>query len=118
MTKEKPKTGKSNMIIAQGACNVIMDYYKKNLDQNVTMVSITGLIFVDGEQQTSIKASYNERTKIYKLDIMSGTKTIQTIEERNNSITDIGSELLSRSGNLYSVKSKKGYFEGTALFKK
>ena len=118
MTKEKTKIGKSTMIIAQGACNVIMDYYKKNHDSNVTRVSITGIIFGDEQQQISIKASYNERTETYILDIMSGKNSIQTIKERNNNIPDIGSEVLSESGNLYSVKSKKNYFEGTAVFQK
>ena len=116
MTKEK--TGKSTMIIAQGACNIIMEDYKKNYDSDINSVSITGIIFEAGEKQISIKASYNERNKTYKLDIISGKKSIQTIEERNNNIPDIGSKILDRSGNLYSVKSKKGYFEGTALFKK
>ena len=68
MTKEKTKIGKSTMIIAQGACNVIMDYYKKITIQ-ITRVSIIGIIFGDEQQQISIKA-YNERTETYISDIM------------------------------------------------
>ena len=123
MTKGIKQAERQNhtIIIAQGACKAIMDDYKKNHDQNIKNISINGIIFADDEKDIFVKATYD--LKVYKVYVMSEDKkslidnTTEVNEKINNKIYNIDPAVVARSGNNYVVNSKKGYFDGTAIFK-
>ena len=70
MKKKTNKTDESVIIIAKTACDAIIEHEKKNNDPSVTGILINGNIATDSNKNVDIKASYNSRTKEYKLDIM------------------------------------------------
>ena len=117
MKKETKKPDDSVIIVAKTACNAIIEHEKKNGDSSVTGVLINGNIATDSNKNVDIKASYNSRTKEYKLDIMLDGKTsVQNVKEINNKFSDIETSVSVNSHDLYSVNSTKGYFVGNAIF--